>query len=176
MDGETYVRSLARPPPLLPSGCSDPPPPARVSLLRIFMYVFLSGLGLLVVIGLHQLLESRKVKAAESHPSCFCCFGASHLSFAVSLQRRRPAAKVEMGTSSHNGVDFNWIPQETLNQISTCDITSCSPHFLCGPVSLVGCFFLSVWLLPSLHPTPLLAALQCSAASVAPLLQKLLHP
>lgn len=29
---------------------------------RIFMYVFLSGLGLLVVVGLHQLLESRKVQ------------------------------------------------------------------------------------------------------------------
>ncbi|TWW70618.1 translocon-associated protein subunit alpha isoform X1 [Takifugu rubripes] len=57
----------------------------------IFMYVFLSGLGLLVIIGLHQLLESRK--------------------------RRRPAPKVEMGTSSHNGVDLSWIPQETLNQI-----------------------------------------------------------
>lgn len=35
-------------------------------LLRIFMYVFLSGLGLLVVIGLHQLLESRKVKVQLS--------------------------------------------------------------------------------------------------------------
>ncbi|XP_036799780.1 translocon-associated protein subunit alpha isoform X3 [Oncorhynchus mykiss] len=58
----------------------------------IFMYVFLSGLGLLVVVGLHQLLESRK--------------------------RRRPAAKVEMGTSSHNDVDMSWIPQETLNQIN----------------------------------------------------------
>lgn len=58
----------------------------------IFMYVFLSGLGLLVVVGLHQLLESRK--------------------------RRRPAAKVEMGTSSHNDVDLSWIPQETLNQIN----------------------------------------------------------
>ncbi|XP_037612472.1 translocon-associated protein subunit alpha isoform X2 [Sebastes umbrosus] len=57
----------------------------------IFMYVFLSGLGLLVVVGLHQLMESRK--------------------------RRRPAAKVEMGTSSHNDVDLSWIPQETLNQI-----------------------------------------------------------
>ncbi|CAF90426.1 unnamed protein product, partial [Tetraodon nigroviridis] len=57
----------------------------------IFMYVFLSGLGLLVIIGLHQLLESRK---------------------------RRPAPKVEMGTSSHNGVDLSWIPQETLNQIN----------------------------------------------------------
>uniref|UniRef100_A0A3Q3X0I0 Translocon-associated protein subunit alpha n=1 Tax=Mola mola TaxID=94237 RepID=A0A3Q3X0I0_MOLML len=59
----------------------------------IFMYVFLSGLGLLVIVGLHQLLESRK--------------------------RRRPAPKVEMGTSSHNDVDLSWIPQETLNQIST---------------------------------------------------------
>ncbi|XP_023152372.1 translocon-associated protein subunit alpha [Amphiprion ocellaris] len=58
----------------------------------IFMYVFLSGLGLLVVVGLHQLLESRK--------------------------RRRPAPKVEMGTSSHNDVDLSWIPQETLNQIN----------------------------------------------------------
>ncbi|KAM4718983.1 translocon-associated protein subunit alpha isoform 2-T2 [Anableps anableps] len=58
----------------------------------IFMYVFLSGLGLLVVVGLHQLLESRK--------------------------RRRPAPKVETGTSSHNDVDLSWIPQETLNQIN----------------------------------------------------------
>ncbi|KAM4606159.1 translocon-associated protein subunit alpha isoform 2-T2 [Polymixia lowei] len=58
----------------------------------IFMYVFLSGLGLLVIVGLHQLLESRK--------------------------RRRPAPKVEMGTSSHNDVDMSWIPQETLNQIN----------------------------------------------------------
>ncbi|TRY69874.1 hypothetical protein DNTS_015338 [Danionella cerebrum] len=58
----------------------------------IFMYVFLSGLGLLLVIGLHQLLESRK--------------------------RRRPAAKVEMGTSNHGDVDMSWIPQETLNQIN----------------------------------------------------------
>ncbi|XP_072534999.1 translocon-associated protein subunit alpha isoform X2 [Salminus brasiliensis] len=58
----------------------------------IFMYVFLSGLGLLVVVGLHQLLESRK--------------------------RRRPVAKVEMGTSNHNDVDMSWIPQETLNQIN----------------------------------------------------------
>ncbi|KAG7455540.1 hypothetical protein MATL_G00257790 [Megalops atlanticus] len=58
----------------------------------IFMYVFLSGLGLLVVVGLHQLLESRK--------------------------RRRPTPKVEMGTSSHNDVDMSWIPQETLNQIN----------------------------------------------------------
>ncbi|XP_067857908.1 translocon-associated protein subunit alpha isoform X2 [Heptranchias perlo] len=58
----------------------------------IFMYVFLTGLGLLVVVGIHQLLESRK--------------------------RRRPTSKVEMGTSNHNNVDMSWIPQETLNQIN----------------------------------------------------------
>ncbi|MBZ3885633.1 Translocon-associated protein subunit alpha [Sciurus carolinensis] len=58
----------------------------------IFMYMFLAGLGLLVVVGLHQLLESRK--------------------------RKRPIQKVEMGTSSQNDVDMSWIPQETLNQIS----------------------------------------------------------
>nr|KAF6508291.1 signal sequence receptor subunit 1 [Rousettus aegyptiacus] len=58
----------------------------------IFMYMFLAGLGLLVVIGLHQLLESRK--------------------------RKRPIQKVEMGTSSQNDVDMSWIPQETLNQIN----------------------------------------------------------
>ncbi|KAL7984518.1 hypothetical protein Chor_003088 [Crotalus horridus] len=58
----------------------------------IFMYMFLAGLGLLVIVGLHQLLESRK--------------------------RKRPAQKVEMGTSNQNDVDMSWIPQETLNQIS----------------------------------------------------------
>ncbi|XP_020364511.1 translocon-associated protein subunit alpha isoform X1 [Oncorhynchus kisutch] len=68
----------------------------------IFMYVFLSGLGLLVVVGLHQLLESRK--------------------------RRRPAAKVEMGTSSHNDVDMSWIPQETLNQIMQSRRDKASPR------------------------------------------------
>lgn len=37
-------------------------PPSLSLSARIFMYVFLSGLGLLVVVGLHQLLESRKVQ------------------------------------------------------------------------------------------------------------------
>ncbi|MGH0161685.1 UNVERIFIED_CONTAM: hypothetical protein FKN15_041430 [Acipenser sinensis] len=70
-------------------------------LPRVFLYVFLSGLGLLVIVGLHQLLESRK--------------------------RRRPATKVEMGTSNHNDVDMSWIPQETLNQISKlCFCSVCS--------------------------------------------------
>ncbi|XP_029935342.1 translocon-associated protein subunit alpha isoform X1 [Myripristis murdjan] len=68
----------------------------------IFMYVFLSGLGLLVIVGLHQLLESRK--------------------------RRRPAPKVEMGTSSHNDVDMSWIPQETLNQIMQSRRDKASPR------------------------------------------------
>ena len=60
--------------------------------ISIFMYMFLAGLGLLVVVGLHQLLESRKCK--------------------------RPIQKVEMGTSSQNNIDMSWIPQETLNQIN----------------------------------------------------------
>ncbi|XP_061096690.1 translocon-associated protein subunit alpha-like isoform X1 [Conger conger] len=68
----------------------------------IFLYVFLSGLSLLVIVGLHQLLESRK--------------------------RRRPATKVEMGTSSHNDVDMSWIPQETLNQIMQSRRDKASPR------------------------------------------------
>ncbi|KAL6097480.1 translocon-associated protein subunit alpha isoform X1 [Pungitius pungitius] len=68
----------------------------------IFLYVFLSGLGLLLVVGLHQLIESRK--------------------------RRRPAPKVEMGTSSHNDVDLSWIPQETLNQIMQSRRDKASPR------------------------------------------------
>ncbi|XP_077365549.1 translocon-associated protein subunit alpha isoform X1 [Festucalex cinctus] len=68
----------------------------------VFMYIFLSGLGLLLVVGLHQLLESRK--------------------------RRRPAPKVEMGTSSHNNVDLSWIPQETLNQMMQSRRDKASPR------------------------------------------------
>ncbi|XP_024910333.1 translocon-associated protein subunit alpha isoform X1 [Cynoglossus semilaevis] len=68
----------------------------------IFLYVFLSGLSLLVIVGLHQLLESRK--------------------------RRRPAPKVEMGTSSHSDVDLSWIPQETLNQIMQSRRDKASPR------------------------------------------------
>ncbi|XP_063779175.1 translocon-associated protein subunit alpha isoform X2 [Pseudophryne corroboree] len=58
----------------------------------IFLYLFLGGLSLLVIVGLHQLMESRK--------------------------RKRPAQKVEMGTSSQNDVDMSWIPPETLSQIN----------------------------------------------------------
>ncbi|KAF6111638.1 signal sequence receptor subunit 1 [Phyllostomus discolor] len=70
----------------------------------IFMYMFLAGLGLLVVVGLHQLLESRK--------------------------RKRPIQKVEMGTSSQNDVDMSWIPQETLNQIMQSRRDKASPRRL----------------------------------------------
>ncbi|KAM5318426.1 translocon-associated protein subunit alpha-like [Glossophaga mutica] len=55
----------------------------------IFVYMFLAGLGLLVAVDFHQLLESRK--------------------------RKRPIQKVEMDTSSQNDVDMSWSPQETLN-------------------------------------------------------------
>ncbi|XP_063307825.1 translocon-associated protein subunit alpha isoform X1 [Pelobates fuscus] len=68
----------------------------------IFMYLFLGGLGLLVIVGLHQLLESRK--------------------------RKRPAQKVEMGTSNQNDVDMSWIPAETLSQIMQSRRDKASPR------------------------------------------------
>lgn len=46
------------------------------------------------------------------------------------VQRRRPAAKVEMGTSSHNDVDMSWIPQETLNQISKSSLHHSTLYYL----------------------------------------------
>ncbi|KAM8967705.1 translocon-associated protein subunit alpha isoform 2-T2 [Pelodytes ibericus] len=68
----------------------------------IFMYLFLGGLGLLVIVGLHQLLESRK--------------------------RKRPSQKVEMGTSNQNDVDMSWIPAETLSQIMQSRRDKASPR------------------------------------------------
>ncbi|XP_040288032.1 translocon-associated protein subunit alpha isoform X1 [Bufo bufo] len=68
----------------------------------IFMYLFLCGLGLLAVVGLHQLMESRK--------------------------RKRPAQKVEMGTSNQNDVDMSWIPAETLSQIMQSRRDKASPR------------------------------------------------
>ncbi|MEE6465176.1 hypothetical protein FKM82_006474 [Ascaphus truei] len=68
----------------------------------VFLYLFLGGLGLLVAVGLHQLLESRK--------------------------RRRPAQKVEMGTSNQNDVDMSWIPAETLSQIMQSRRDKASPR------------------------------------------------
>ncbi|XP_063779173.1 translocon-associated protein subunit alpha isoform X1 [Pseudophryne corroboree] len=68
----------------------------------IFLYLFLGGLSLLVIVGLHQLMESRK--------------------------RKRPAQKVEMGTSSQNDVDMSWIPPETLSQIMQSRRDKASPR------------------------------------------------
>ncbi|XP_074755739.1 translocon-associated protein subunit alpha isoform X1 [Athene noctua] len=76
----------------------------------IFMYMFLAGLGLLVIVGLHQLLESRK--------------------------RKRPVQKVEMGTSNQNDVDMSWIPQETLNQINISNFSCC---FFCFAFPWLQC-------------------------------------
>lgn len=46
---------------------AQPTPVALLSVLvSVFMYIFLSGLGLLVIVGLHQLLESRKVSRAAA--------------------------------------------------------------------------------------------------------------
>lgn len=69
-----------------------------------------------------------------------------------------------MGTSSHNGVDLSWIPQETLNQISTYDVTSCSHALPLWSHRLV-CLLLSPVLL-SLHTTWIAASLQFSFGSV----------
>ncbi|XP_078731866.1 translocon-associated protein subunit alpha isoform X1 [Lampetra fluviatilis] len=67
-----------------------------------FMYMFLAGLVVLLLVGAHQLLESRK--------------------------RKRPGAKpVEMGTSNPNGVDMSWIPQETLNHMKLSRRDKASP-------------------------------------------------
>ncbi|XP_028912281.1 translocon-associated protein subunit alpha isoform X2 [Ornithorhynchus anatinus] len=69
----------------------------------IFMYVFLVGLGLLIIVSLHQLLESRK---------------------------KRPVQQVEMGSANQNDVDMSWIPQETLNQIMHSRRDKASPRRL----------------------------------------------
>lgn len=58
----------------------------------MFMYIFLTGLVVLMVFGLYQVLESRT--------------------------RKRLAVKVETGTGGLSDVDISWIPQETLNVMS----------------------------------------------------------
>ncbi|XP_028854519.1 translocon-associated protein subunit alpha-like [Denticeps clupeoides] len=55
----------------------------------MFMYIFLSGLVVLMVFGMYQVLDSRT--------------------------RKRLQTKVETGTSGLNDVDMSWIPQETLS-------------------------------------------------------------
>uniref|UniRef100_A0A3B3TA85 Translocon-associated protein subunit alpha n=1 Tax=Paramormyrops kingsleyae TaxID=1676925 RepID=A0A3B3TA85_9TELE len=68
----------------------------------MFMYVFLCGLGLLLLFGIHQVLESRK--------------------------RKRAPAKVETGTGGMKDVDISWIPQETLNAMSKYLASPPPPH------------------------------------------------
>ncbi|XP_062324107.1 translocon-associated protein subunit alpha-like [Osmerus eperlanus] len=55
----------------------------------MFMYIFLTGLIILMAFGIYQVLESRT--------------------------RKRVPVKVETGTGGMNDVDISWIPQETLN-------------------------------------------------------------
>lgn len=76
----------------------------------------------------HRSSSAAGVQKGRKPPCGFCFNGQAERvdprwlkTNSISLQRRRPAPKVEMGTSSHNGVDLSWIPQETLNQISMCD-------------------------------------------------------
>ncbi|XP_063062910.1 translocon-associated protein subunit alpha isoform X2 [Engraulis encrasicolus] len=90
----------------------------------IFMYVFLGGLGLLLVVGLHQLMESRKASNGRIRKRKL----DKAVKFLQMLERRRPVAKVEMGTSNHGDVDMDWIPQETLNQIMQSRRDKASPR------------------------------------------------
>ncbi|XP_068576568.1 translocon-associated protein subunit alpha [Cebidichthys violaceus] len=55
----------------------------------MFLYIFLVGLGALMVFGMYQVLETRT--------------------------KKRISVKVEKGTGGMNDVDISWIPQETLN-------------------------------------------------------------
>uniref|UniRef100_A0A4W4G4B3 Translocon-associated protein subunit alpha n=2 Tax=Electrophorus electricus TaxID=8005 RepID=A0A4W4G4B3_ELEEL len=55
----------------------------------IFMYIFLSGLFVLMVFGMYQVLESR--------------------------MKKRVPMKVETSTGGLNDADISWIPPETLN-------------------------------------------------------------
>ncbi|KAK1799821.1 hypothetical protein P4O66_006351 [Electrophorus voltai] len=58
----------------------------------IFMYIFLSGLFVLMVFGMYQVLESR--------------------------MKKRVPMKVETSTGGLNDADISWIPPETLNIMS----------------------------------------------------------
>ncbi|GAA6215627.1 translocon-associated protein subunit alpha-like [Lates japonicus] len=58
----------------------------------IFMYVFLTGLVVLMLFGMYQVLESRT--------------------------KKRIPVKIEKGTGGLSDVDISWIPQETLNAMN----------------------------------------------------------
>lgn len=55
----------------------------------MFMYIFLTGLVVLMLFGMYQVLETRT--------------------------KKRISVKIEKGTGGMNDVDISWIPQETLN-------------------------------------------------------------
>ncbi|XP_077582018.1 translocon-associated protein subunit alpha-like [Stigmatopora nigra] len=55
----------------------------------VFLYIFLSGLVVLMLFAMYQVLESRT--------------------------KKRISVKLEKGTGGMNDVDISWIPQETLN-------------------------------------------------------------
>ncbi|XP_049589073.1 translocon-associated protein subunit alpha [Syngnathus scovelli] len=58
----------------------------------VFMYIFLSGLVVLMLFAMYQVLESRT--------------------------KKRISVKFEKGTGGKNDVDISWIPQETLNAMN----------------------------------------------------------
>ncbi|XP_061778546.1 translocon-associated protein subunit alpha-like isoform X2 [Nerophis ophidion] len=59
----------------------------------VFLYIFLAGLLVLMLFGMYQVLESRT--------------------------KRRMPVKIEKGTTGMNDVDISWIPQETLNVMTS---------------------------------------------------------
>ncbi|XP_057701113.1 translocon-associated protein subunit alpha-like [Corythoichthys intestinalis] len=58
----------------------------------VFMYIFLSGLVVLMLFAMYQVLESRT--------------------------KKRISIKLEKGTGGMSDVDISWIPQETLNAMN----------------------------------------------------------
>lgn len=168
-------------------------------LLRIFMYVFLSGLGLLVIIGLHQLLESRKVKTIWIKSETWvridvvplgplkvrgvsgCRDEAATLVLCVSGLICAAVVPAEEASGSQGG-NGNLQPQRRGPQLDPSGNTQPDQyvchHFLLSRASSVvwsACLAASVWLLSSLDPPRLAASLQLSSASVARLVQKFLH-
>lgn len=63
-----------------------------------FLFVVLAALVVLALAGAYQLLGS---------------FGKKHITGGSSSKPR-----VEVGTSNHEGVDYDWLPQETIKQLN----------------------------------------------------------